>query len=172
MTRPSARTNLIAGVIAVCIAGVAVFLILTGGDTDTAESASSGALNLETRSQEAIEEASGLSFPDSTEDFLTSQQESGGQMDVTFTMAPDDLESFLVDSGFEEGGDAQNVGERVITHSSPLWKLNPEGEISSVVGRYPSGGEDAIGRSIEFVAEDGRIRVRIVLVDLSEVAGS
>jgi hypothetical protein len=50
------------------------------------------------------------------------------------------------------------AGTRVVTHSSPLWKLTPDGTVS--------GGTDHRGdvsRAVELVPEGDRLRARVVL---------
>ena len=118
----------------------------SGSPTDT--------LDLTDTSQAAVEEVSGLAFPPGTNDFLTAQLDGGSQLDITATVPPAEEAAFLQASGLS----APVAGERVVTHSSPLWELNPSGTIRGV-----SDTANGVHRSVELVEEAGRVRVRAVV---------
>lgn len=152
------------GAATVVIVVVGIVLVVTGGDdaptapSTTTTSLAPGetptpTLALSDTSMAGVAELAGLALPDSTSDFLTAAPEGRTQLDVTFTLATDDLDGFVSGSGFPALGD-----KRVITHSSPLWKVNPEGEVRGAADRTGS-----VARAVEGVAEDGRMRVRLVL---------
>jgi hypothetical protein len=122
------------------------------------DSGDGDALVFETTSMENVAERAGFNFPESTDDFLTAQPESRSQMDVTLTIDPAEAEAFLKESGFPPAV----ADKRLILHSSPLWELNPDSEVSSTVATH-----DGIARTVELTEEDGRTRVRIVLLDTS-----
>ncbi len=65
----------------------------------------------------------GIAFPPSTDGFRAARV--GGDLHVSFTIDADDADAFDERSGLHLA-----AGKRVITHSSPLWELNPSGEIS------------------------------------------
>lgn len=114
-------------------------------------------LELDDTSIGSIAELTGLVFPASTADFQTAVTETFTQLDVTFTIPSADEAEFI------EGSDlgAPVAGERTILHSSPMWKLNAdgEGEIRGVADQT-----ERVNRSVELVPEgDGLTRVRIVI---------
>lgn len=143
---------------AAVLAGIAVWLILSddGDDPKRREepAASDGSLRLEDSSQASVEELSGLDFPDSASGFLSAQLEDGSQLDITAVMPPSEEAGFLVSSGLA----APVEGERVITHASPLWDLNPPGTIRGV-----ADDRARVHRAVELVEEDGSLRVRAVI---------
>lgn len=152
------------GAATVAIVVIGIVLVITGGDdattapSTTTTSLAPGetpapTLALTDTSMAGVAAYAGLALPASTHDFLTASPEGRTQMDVTFTLPSDDVDGFVTGSGFPALGD-----ERVITHSSPLWKVNPEGEVRGAADRT-----DSVGRAVEVVPEDGRVRVRLVL---------
>ena len=86
--------------------------------------------------------------------FLTTFPEARTQLDVSFTLPPDQVAAFVSGSGLA----APVAGTRVITHSSPLWKLNPEGTVAGVTDTT-----SGVARAVETVPEGDKVRVRIVL---------
>ncbi len=153
-------TNIAVALGLTALAAIAVWLVFfqgNSGDTEGADSAGgdAGALVLSDTSLETVAEEVGFVFPESTEEFLTAQPDSRSQMDLTFTMDPADAEAFLEGSGFPPAVE----GQRLILHSSPLWELNPDSEVSSATDTH-----EGIARTVEFTEEEGRTRVRIVLV--------
>lgn len=184
-------------VVALLVAGLlaGTLLVIFGGDTSTdptttdpAEAgAQGGTLPLDDLSLEAVEGWSGLRVPDGAEGFLTARV-GEGQLDVTFTMSPEDEASFIEGSGLPE----PEPGQRKILHTSPLWKLNPGAEDAEPPEppepQEEAGGTDGAGptttappvtsleirgaadrhgdvvRAVELVEEEpGTIRARIVL---------
>ncbi|MFZ4517473.1 MAG: hypothetical protein ACOYOP_03740 [Microthrixaceae bacterium] len=150
----------------VVLAAVGVFLVVTGGDDPTpAGTASSpstpgtgrptSTLPLKDTSLAAVEQFSGLAVPASATDLLTARLENDRQLDLTFVMPADAEEEFLTGSGLPP----LTADNRVVIHSSPLWKLNP-----GVPLRGVADVRDGVNRAVELVPEpDGRIRARITL---------
>lgn len=154
---------LIAGAVAIGLVVFGIVLIITSDDESTPSGPSTTVptgsetgptLPLDDTSQEAVEKLSGLEFPTGTADFLSARLDDGTQLDVTFTMPPADQAAFVTASGLPE----LESGQRVVTHSSPLWKLNPEGTIS---GAADTNG--SVGRAVEVVPEGDRLRARVVI---------
>ncbi len=148
-----------------------LWLVFTGGDDadgprDTAGADRSGQgtgeagrsdrerLPIDDTDADSVSELGGLSLPASTEDFMSARLDDDSQLDVSFTISPDDVTSFIEDSGLPE----PQVDQRVITHASPLWNMNVDTTIRGAADT--SGG---IARSLELLDEDGRTRVRLVL---------
>jgi hypothetical protein len=154
----SGRWRWLVPVAAVVLAGVALWLIVTDdgdGSTRGDEPAAADApLQLEDSSQASVEELSGLDFPDSASEFLSAQLEVGSQLDITAIVPPAEEAAFLAASGLA----APVEGERVITHASPLWDLNPSEPIRGVSDRHAG-----VHRAVELVEEDGSVRVRAVI---------
>ena len=82
--------------------------------------------------QSALAKLTGLSFPAGTADFLSTHLDDGSQLDLTFTIPTAARAAFVTGSGLP----ALEDGRRVVTHSSPLWKLNPEGKIAGATDRH------------------------------------
>lgn len=168
MTRPT-RNRIVAAVLVVGLAA-GLFLVVTGGDgsepttttttedtTSTTVAPSGDPLPLEDTSQAAIESLTGLALPDTATDFLTARSDDARQLDVTFLMPSDAVAGFITASGLPQ----PVADERVVIHSSPLWKLNPA-EGSPVSGT--SDTYDSVRRAVELVTEqDGTVRARIVV---------
>ncbi len=132
-------------------AAIGVWLVATGGESDSGDTTT---LSIDGTDVDAVSQLAGLELPDSTEDFLTARLDDDTQLDVTFTIDPGDEDALLSNSGFDEPVE----GTRVISHSSPLWKLNPQ--------EVMRGAQDTTGdvyRQVELVEEDGRTRVRLVI---------
>jgi hypothetical protein len=150
----------IAGAVAVALVVLGVVLVLRGGDDATPTRAPStttgprGTIPTSDTSRSGIEKLSGLVLPPSTADFLSARLSDGSELDVTFTIAPGDEAALVKASGLP----ALRSGTRVVTHSSPLWKLNPEGTIS---GTTDTRGD--VRRVVELVPEGNRLRARVVL---------
>ncbi len=132
-----------------------LWLLFTGGDDGTtATHGDSPRLEIAGTDTQEVASLAGLGLPEGTEDFLTARLEDDSQLDVTFTVDPSTEAAFLEASEL-----AQPVAdERVIYHSSPLWKLNVEGTI-----RGTSDVRGGVSRSVELVPEDDRTRVRVVI---------
>lgn len=168
MTR--SRRNVVVALLlaAGLVAGLA--LVLFGGDdrsgdTDRSTTSSSAPsttapsdpLPLDDTSQAAIEELTGLSVPADATDFLTARQDDDRQLDLTFVMPASSVAGFVAESGLPQ----PEADQRVVTHSSPLWKLNPE-QGTALSGATDSYGE--VDRAVELVTEtDGRVRARVVI---------
>jgi hypothetical protein len=105
-------------------------------------------------SRAGVERLSGLVLPASTADFLSARLSNGSELDVTFTIAPSDQDAFVSASGLP----GLTEGTRVVTHASPLWKLNADG---TVAGATDSRGD--VNRAVELVPEGERLRARVVL---------
>ena len=172
MTRRT-RNSLIGGVLSAGLV-IGLFLVVTGGSADspdataptepggtattepTTERAEPLALPAEL-TQEAVATLSGLAIPATASEFLTARLDSDRQLDVTFVIPADSVDAFLADSGLETPEDDR----RVVLHSSPLWKLNPDPG-TTLAGT--SDTVDDINRAVELLtAADGSVRVRAVL---------
>lgn len=148
----------------VLIAGLAVggCLVLTGGGGSAAppsvapapSSRPPSTLPLGDTSITGVESLSGLDIPDGAADFLTARTSTDQQLDLTFTVPPSAEAAFLTGSGLPPLG----VDARVITHSSPLWKLNPG---TPIRGAADVRGE--VNRAVELTPEGDRLRARVTL---------
>ena len=120
--------------------------------TTTTQAGPPATLPFSSVSQAELARQAGLVLPAGTADFLTAQLQNRAQLDVTFTLPADQAAAFVTDSNLKE----PVAGKRVVTHTSPLWKLNADGEIRGTVrtGRRqaPAGGRTG-GRA-------GRTRAR------------
>lgn len=170
MTVPTTWKRRIVGAVAVVLVVIGVVLVVTGGEDPTGPStttttAGSGqvpkvTMPLENTSIAAVSAMAGLQVPPGVADFLTAGTEDRTQLDVSFTLPSDQLEAFVTGSGFP----ALVEGTQVVTHSSPLWKLNPDGTVSGATDSFaPTSGGAAVGRAVETVPEGDRVRVRLVL---------
>jgi hypothetical protein len=111
-------------------------------------------------SQAELSRLAGLSFPPGTADFLTAQLQNRAQLDATFTMAADQAGAFVSGSGLKE----PVAGKRVVTHSSPLWKLNTSGELRGTVRTVTTPEGVRLRLAVELVDEPGgRVRARLVV---------
>jgi hypothetical protein len=153
---------------------VGVVLVVTGGSDETAGPTTTTSvaadaaapadpatdtqpLPLDDTSQQGIESLSGLVLPDGVTDFLTARLDDDRQLDVTFQLPADGVDAFLRDSGLPDLAPDQ----RVVIHSSPLWKLNPD-EGTTLVGGTDRYGD--IARAVELLtAPDGTVRARVVI---------
>ena len=166
------RRNVIIGIVLVAGFALGVGLVLIPGDdgstptmTGSDSAAGSGeatlpapkALEIDDTSMASIAELTDMEFPASAEQFQTAMTEELTQLDVSFTIPASDEAAFLSGSGL----DTPVEDERTILHSSPLWKLNADGE-STIRGVADS--TDTVNRAVELVPEgEGRTRVRIVI---------
>lgn len=156
------------GALAVVLVVVGIVLVVTGGDEPTGPSTTTttvadgqtptATLPLADTSVEGVSSMAGLVVPDGAKDFLTAATENQAQLDVTFTLPSDQVAAFVSGSGFP----ALVEGEKVVTHSSPLWKLNPEGTESGASDSVTVDGVTVV-RAVETVPEGDRVRVRLVL---------
>ena len=164
MTRRT-RNSLIGGVLAAGLI-VGLFLVVTGGGSDspgvttTTEppAARPEPLTLPAElTQDAVATLSGLAIPTTASEFLTARLDSDRQLDVTFVIPADSVDAFVADSGLASPEDDQ----RVVLHSSPLWKLNPD---PGTTLRGSSDTVDGVHRAVELLtATDGSVRIRAVL---------
>lgn len=156
------------GALAVVLVVVGIVLVVTGDDEPTGPStttttvadgqAPTATLPLDDTSVKGVSSMAGLVVPDGAKDFLTAATENKAQLDVTFTLPSDQVATFVSGSGFP----ALAEGEKVVTHSSPLWKLNPEGTESGAADSVTVDGVTVV-RAVETVPEGDRVRVRLVL---------
>jgi hypothetical protein len=127
-----------------------------GSPTDD-PGASREPLPLDDTSQDAVEELTGLAVPTEASEFLTARLDDGRQLDVTFVVPAAAVDAFVTGSGLPE----PVADERVVLHSSPLWKLNPD-EGSTLAGTSDEFG--SVQRAVELVTQpDGNVRARIVI---------
>lgn len=164
LPRPGARARtVLLAAVTLALVVIGIVLVVTGGeDRPTAPSttaprpgtATRPTLDLSDSSKAAVSRLAGLSIPGAAADFLTASTEDRTQLDVTFTLPADQVAAFTDGSALP----APVAGDRVITHSSPLWKVNPEGQVSG-----SSDVRGGVSRAVETVPEGDRIRVRVVL---------
>jgi len=147
-------------VLAVLLVGLVVggCLVITGGADDPADttlpSRPTSTLPLGDLSITGIESLSGIDVPEGAADYLSARLDGDRQLDVTFTITPEQLAGFISSSGLPPVTEAN----RVILHSSPLWKLNPGTPISGVADL-----REGINRAVEVTPEGDRLRVRVTL---------
>ena len=111
-------------------------------------------------SEAELARQTGLVFPPGTSDFLTAQLQNRTQLDVTFTLPADQVAAFVSASKLKE----PVAGKRVVTHTSPLWKLNADGEIRGTARTVTSPDGARLRVAVELVDEpSGRVRVRTVV---------
>lgn len=166
MRRPHLSTRAKAtllGATTLALVVIGIVLVVNGGDDrPSAPSTTTTApgtpprptLDLTDSSKDAVGRLAGLSIPAGAADFLSASTEDRSQLDVTFTLAPDQVDAFVTGSALPD----PVAGNRVITHSSPLWKVNPQGTVSG-----SSDVHGSVVRAVETVPEGDRTRVRIVL---------
>ena len=155
--------SIVAGVVALALVALGLVLVLTGGDdaatpstttTRRAGGATPATLPLADTSRAAIQRLAGLVLPAGAADFLTAKLGDDTQLDVTFTLPAGAPDAFAPSSD----PPPPKPGNPVIEHSSPLWKLTPEGTIS---GTADTHGD--VARAVELVPEGDRLRVRVVI---------
>lgn len=100
-----------------------------------------------------IADEAGIEFPSSTDGFRLVRI-SPSQVDVTFTLDPDQVDAFASGSGLE-----LREGQRVIMHASPIWDLAVDGTV-----RGGSSVRDGVKRSAEVVADGDLARIRLTLL--------
>lgn len=148
-------------------------LVVLGGEDDTPTTSSTTTsveedaptstatpgvtLPLADLSQATVSQLTGLAFPADMTEFLTAKLDTDTQLDITFVMPESSTAAFLTDSGLP----APTADERLILHSSPLWKLNPdEGTTLS----SSQGDAAGVHRVVELIGDgSGTIRARIVI---------
>jgi len=114
-------------------------------------------LPLDDLSVTAISKLRGLNFPIDMTDFLTARGDTNRQLDLTFVIPTSSAANFLADSGLPE----PVANKRLVLHSSPLWKVNPEegSTLSSSQGKFGQ-----VNRAVELVGErPGFLRARIAI---------
>jgi hypothetical protein len=128
--------------------------------TTTTQAGPPPTLPFKSVSQAELGRQTGLVFPAGTADFLTAQLQNRSQLDVTFTMPADQAAAFASGSKLRE----PVAGKRVVTHTSPLWKLNVDGEIRGTVRTVTTPDGAKLRLAVELVDEPGgRVRVRMVV---------
>ena len=179
MIRPRGRTNLVIGLVLFAGLVLALGLIILGGGDDTsdedADPTSSTTtstlatpppgvtLPLEQLSASAVAQLTGLAFPPDMTDFLTARLDGDTQLDVTFVMPEAAVAEFIESSGLP----APTADERLVLHSSPLWKVYPDvgTTLSSTADTTdPTDTTDSVRRVVELIGDgSGTIRARIVI---------
>lgn len=114
-----------------------VLVVVSGGATPPTTAPEVLATIPSDLSRDSVEAWSGLVLPASAADFLTASV--GSQLDVTFTMSPDDVDAFVSESALP----APEPERRVVLHSSPLWKLNPTTQTGETEGEDAAPAEGA-----------------------------
>ena len=117
---------------------VGVVLVVTGGSDHSSSNPSSVAPTLA-----QLESATGLRLPSSISKYRTVRLDPS-QVDVTFTIPPSDVDRLVSGSSLPPLSPA-----RVITHTSPLWSLDPSGSI-----RGTSTTRDGAKIDLEVVSGD------------------
>jgi hypothetical protein len=114
-----------------------------GGTTTTALR---GALPFDASpSAKKLSKVAGLEFPESMADYR-SVRVADNELDVTFTMSPDDVAAFAEGSGL----DPLTPGKLIIIHPSPIWDLDPGGTVESGQSVH-----DGLVRQVEVVTVPG-----------------
>lgn len=137
------RRRAVAGTVAAVIS-----IVVAGGcGADNAD-------GVEPLSRADVEEVASVRFPPSTTAYR-STRDADGTTYVSCRMAGADVDEFERDGGLTLVAD-----ERVITHASPLWDLNPTGELSG-----DESSRDGVMREVEVVRTDGSddVEVRMVI---------
>jgi hypothetical protein len=137
------RRQLLIGAAAAVLAIVGVVLVATGGSDDPSSQSASAA---PTRAQ--LEAATGLRFPSSISKYETVRLDPA-QVDVRFDIPANDVDRLVSGSGLPPLSST-----RVITHLSPLWSLDPSGQIRGTattrrgaqIGLEVVGGDPAVVR--------------------------
>jgi hypothetical protein len=173
-TRLSPRTTGLLAIAATALVVLGVGLIVlddgdgtsapTGDPSVTPAPAPTGTLPTADLSRPSLERLAALDLPASTADLLTARLDNDRQIDLTFTIEPADEAAFVEGSSLP----APVVGQRVVTHASPLWELNPGAEIRGSRDEVPETVEAGVARggvrrAVELIDEDGRIRARVVI---------
>ncbi len=174
MIRPRGRTNVVIGVVLFAGLVLALGLIILGGDDgssdDTTTSTTPGSttpttatpapgvtLPLDDVSAATVQSLTGLVLPAETTDFLTAQLDGDTQLDVTFVMPEAAVAAFVADSGLPQ----PVADRRLVLHSSPLWKVNPD-EGTTLSSTQDTHG--SVHRVVELVGDgSGTIRARVVI---------
>jgi hypothetical protein len=176
--RPRGRSNLVIGLVLFAGLVLALGLIILGGgddatDDDAAPSSTTTTslptpppgvtLPLEQLSASAVAQLTGLAFPPDMTDFLTARLDGDTQLDVTFVMPEAAVAEFIESSGLP----APTADERLVLHSSPLWKVNPDEGTTLSSTTDTTDATDAtqsVRRVVELVGDgSGTIRARIVI---------
>ncbi|CAN5655861.1 hypothetical protein BH10ACT3_BH10ACT3_09490 [soil metagenome] len=171
--RFASRTNVLVAI--VLVAGLALgigLIIISGNDSSDGDAASTttedttpttvastpgATLPLADTSAATLSTLTGLEFPADMTEFLTASLNSNTQLDITFVVPSASAAAFLNASGLP----APTADERLILHSSPLWKVNPDpgSTLSSTQGDFGD-----VHRVVELVGDgSGNIRARIVI---------
>lgn len=148
----SRSRNLIIAVVLLVGFGLGLSLVLRGGDNPVDTST----LDL---SIAGVNELASLAVPSDADAFVTASLKDGSQIDVTFLLPNEKAATaFVADSGLPD----LTPGKRLILHSSPMWKLNPEGVQE---GDYSSTSDtaDGVSRTVELVPDGEAVRVRMIL---------
>ena len=130
-----------------------VMAVLAGGACSSDDGDASGVLDQVAPTKADVAKEAGIEFPASVAGFRLVRL-GAGQIDVTFTLAPGDVDDFARGSGIELEPD-----RRAIVHASPLWDVAVKNPLR--------GGESTrrgVKRSVEVVDEGGVERVRLTLL--------
>jgi hypothetical protein len=96
-------------------------------------------------SADRLAKRAGLAFPASMTHYR-SVRVADDELDVTFTVAPEDVAAFAEESGFG----TLTPGRLIIVHPSPIWDLDPGGDVESGESRH-----DGLVRRVEVVTVPG-----------------
>ena len=149
---PRSTRVLAIGIVGLVIGGaLLVWGLVSSAGSPAGESSS--AVPFSTPSRSEIARRAGIAFPDSTTKFESVK--AADELHVVCTIAARDV------AAFESGSKLALVaGKRVVIHASPIWDLNPTGQISGGSSRF-----GAIERQVE-VAVDGSVAtIRMVLTN-------
>ena len=151
-TMPRRWRGIVASALLLTASGVGASGLAGCGSDD--EAASVEVLSTLRPTKAMVARDAGIAFPSSTDGFRAARV--GGDLHVSFTIDADDADAFDERSGLHLA-----AGKRVITHSSPLWELNPPGEISG-----GASADSAVKRTVEVVTptvDTDPLQVRLVI---------
>lgn len=107
-----------------------------------------------------IGESSGLAFPADMTGFRSAANPNGQQTDIIFLAPPASAAQFVTDSKLP----TPVAGERLILHGSPLWGLNPEGDVTISSTESTHG---KVHRTVELVTDNAdpaaAVQLRVTL---------
>lgn len=150
--RPSTLVEVAAAIVMLILAAGACAKQPTPGGA-AATTSPSATLPFQSPSKRELAAATGIVFPTSVRDYR-SVSTGPTAIDVAFSMSSADVAAFASESSIE-----LTAGQRLITHSSPVWDQNPVGSISG--GRVRNG---TITSTVEVVSDGGdRVTVRLAV---------
>lgn len=107
---------------AVLVAGFIIGVVLIVTDLNSSDD-NNADLQLQGTSAAEISERTGLFFSDDLAEFRSALSETGEQVDIRFVATAAEVEAFISESELPP----LTKNQRLLTHSSPVWDLNPVG---------------------------------------------